>query len=43
MKTDDAAKAYRTFYDRARNNGVLDLKTSLLIHMAGAMARGCYP
>ncbi len=43
MKTDSAAKAYRSFYDSARNNDVLDRRTTLLVHLAAAMARGCYP
>jgi len=36
-------KAYRAFYNSARNNEILDLKTTLLIHFASAMAFGCYP
>jgi hypothetical protein len=35
--------AYSAFYDSARNNHILDTKTTLLIHLASAMAFGCYP
>jgi len=35
--------AYRSFYDSARNNDILDPKTTLLIHFASATAFGCYP
>lgn len=35
--------AYRVFYDSARNNSILDPKTTLLIHLTSAMAFGCYP
>ncbi len=43
MDANDAARAYRNFYDSARNNSVLDPKTTMLIHLGTAMARGCYP
>lgn len=43
MKVNKAAKAYRSFYDSARNNDALDPKTRVLVHLAAAMARGCYP
>lgn len=43
MKTGNAGAAYRAFYDSARNNDILDPKTTLLLHLASAMARGCYP
>jgi sigma-B regulation protein RsbU (phosphoserine phosphatase) len=35
--------AFNEFYNSARNNKILDPKTTLLIHMATAMAVGCYP
>jgi hypothetical protein len=35
--------AYRAFYDSARYNDILDPKTTLMLHMASAMAFGCYP
>jgi hypothetical protein len=36
-------EAYKTFYDSARNNDILEPKTTLMIHLASAMALGCYP
>lgn len=35
--------AYRAFYESARENDILDEKTTILLHMASAMAFGCYP
>jgi hypothetical protein len=43
MLPKEQKKAYSAFYDSARNNEILDPKTTLLIHMATAMAIGCYP
>ena len=34
---------YREFYDSARYNDILDPKTTLMLHLASAMAIGCYP
>ncbi len=39
----DQKKAYSGFYDSARRNKILDEKTTVLIHLASAMALGCYP
>jgi hypothetical protein len=39
----DQKKAYEEFYDSARYNEILERKTTLLIHLATAMAIGCYP
>ena len=39
----EQAAAYRSFYDSARRNEVLEPKTTLMIHLATAMAVGCYP
>jgi len=36
-------KTFGEFYKAARFNKILDQKTTLLIHMASAMAAGCYP
>ncbi len=36
-------KAYTEFYDSALHNKILDQKTTLMIHLASAMALGCYP
>jgi len=34
---------YRAFYDSARTKDILESKTTLMLHMAAAMAIGCYP
>ncbi len=34
---------YENFYNSARNNEILDSKTTLMIHLASAMAFACYP
>ncbi len=36
-------KAFGEFYKTARHNEILDDKTTLMIHLAAAMALGCYP
>ena len=36
-------KTYSDFYDSARYNEILEPKTTLMIHLAAAMAVGCYP
>lgn len=43
MLPEKQKQAYRSFYDSARNNDILDSKTMVLIHFATAMAMGCYP
>jgi hypothetical protein len=43
MLPEKQRKAYKIFYDAARNNNILDEKTTLLIHLASALALGCYP
>jgi hypothetical protein len=35
--------AYGRFYKSARENEILDSKTTLLLHCAAAMAFACYP
>jgi hypothetical protein len=35
--------AYRSFYNSARENNILEAKTTLLIYFVTAMAFGCYP
>ena len=35
--------AYTEFYDSARFNEILEPKTTLMLHLASAMAIGCYP
>ena len=43
MLPEKQKQAYTDFYESARKNGILDPKTTLLIHLASAMAFGCYP
>lgn len=43
MMPEKQKQAFRSFYDSARYNDILDPKTTLLIHLASAMAFGCYP
>ncbi len=43
MLPDNQKKAFNAFYGSARNNDILEVKTTLMIHMASAMALGCYP
>ena len=34
-------KAFSDFYDSARHNDILEPKTTLILHIAAAMAVGC--
>lgn len=43
MLTRTQAKAFREFYEEARNNKTLSEEQTILIHLAAAMALGCYP
>jgi hypothetical protein len=43
MLPEKQQKAYTDFYDSARHNEILEPKTTLLVHLAAAMAIGCYP
>jgi len=43
MVAEKQVKAFNEFYNTARNNEILDPKTTLLIHMATAIAVACYP
>jgi len=36
-------KTYTDFYKSARQNEVLEPKTTLMLHLAAAMAFACYP
>jgi hypothetical protein len=36
-------KYYTDFYQSARSNEILEPKTTLMLHMAAAMAFACYP
>jgi hypothetical protein len=35
--------AFDLFYNSARNNDILAPKVTLMVHIASAMALGCYP
>ncbi len=43
MLPEKQQKAYVDFYNTARNNGILEPKTTLMLHLAAAMAFGCHP
>jgi hypothetical protein len=43
MKPTSFSKTWQDFYDSARNNDVLDERTTLMLHLASAMALGCDP
>lgn len=43
MLSRETAEAFSAFYDSAHHNPVLEPKTTLLIHLASAMASGCDP
>jgi hypothetical protein len=43
MQPTKLSKSWQTFYDSARHNDVLDQRTTLMLHLASAMALGCYP
>ncbi len=43
MLPDDQQKALDQFYKAAHRNTVLEPKTTLMLHLATAMAIGCYP
>lgn len=43
MQTSERQKLFNAFYKSARYNDVLDERTTLFLHLASAMALGCYP
>lgn len=43
MLPEKQQKAFGEFYDTVRHNGILDPKTTLLLHLGAAMALGCSP
>jgi len=43
MLSKQQLKLYDDFYESARYNEVLDPKTTLMLHLAAAMATGCQP
>ncbi len=43
MLIENQKKKFTEFYNSARKNEILLPKTTLMIHLAAAMALGCYP
>ena len=43
MLPEEQKKAYTEFYNSARNNAILEPKTTLMLHLAASMAVACYP
>ena len=37
------SKSWQAFYDSARHNDVFDERTTVMLHLASALALGCYP
>jgi len=43
MLSAKTGKLYRDFYDRVRDESILDRKTTILLGLAAAMTSGCSP
>ena len=43
MLPEKQGKKFWDFYESARHNTILDEKTTVMIHLAAAMAVACYP
>ena len=43
MLPEKQKKAWNDFYNSARHNNILEPKTTVMLHLASAMAVGCYP
>ena len=43
MLSEKQRRSFNQFYDSARGNEILEPKVTLMIHLAAAMAVGCYP
>ena len=43
MLPEKQKNSFNEFYDSARYNEILEPKTTLMLHMAAAMAVACYP
>lgn len=43
MLPEKQQKSFGEFYDTVRHNGILEPKTTLLLHLGAAMALGCSP
>lgn len=43
MRDTPQTERWRAFYDSARHNDVLDERTTVMLHLASAMALACEP
>ncbi|MGD8869066.1 MAG: hypothetical protein PVI01_15660 [Gemmatimonadales bacterium] len=43
MLSEESEEVWEAFYGSARHNEVLDERTTVLLHLASAMAVACYP
>ena len=43
MRRTPQSESWQRFYDAARENETLDPRTTVMLHLASAMALGCYP
>lgn len=43
MQPTKISESWKNFYDSARHNEALDERTTLMLHLASAMALGCDP
>ena len=43
MQRTPQTENWQKFYDSARNNKVLYERTTVMLHLASALALGCYP
>ncbi len=43
MLTSKQEQAFNEFQNVIRNNDILEPKTTIMLHLAAAMAVGCYP
>lgn len=43
MLPEGTRTSWKAFYDAARHNGILDERTTVLVHLAAALAVGCDP
>lgn len=41
--TTSPSRHFEHFYDSARHNTALDERTTVMLHLASALALGCYP
>ena len=41
--TTPPSRPFDHFYESARHNTVLDERTTVMLHLASALALGCYP